>query len=55
MLKGRARFYGPGDVLLGDFGPGEGIVTPRYTRYWFESGSDEEMPLPQAIRSGVTP
>jgi mannose-6-phosphate isomerase-like protein (cupin superfamily) len=51
VLKGRARFYGPGDVLLGDFGPGEGIVTPRYTRYWFESGSDEDLELLQVAAS----
>ena len=35
VLKGRVRFYGPGDVVLGEFGPNEGMITPRYSRYWF--------------------
>jgi mannose-6-phosphate isomerase-like protein (cupin superfamily) len=42
VLKGRARFYGPGDELLGEFGPLEGIVIPRNARYWFESVGEEE-------------
>src|SRR5580693_9057692 len=28
VIKGRVRFYGPENVLLGEFGPHEGIVTP---------------------------
>src|SRR5262245_16855731 len=28
VLKGRARFYGPNDVLIGEFGPNEGTITP---------------------------
>ncbi len=47
VLKGRIRFYGPGDVLQGDFGPGEGIFMPHGARYWFESASDEEAELLQ--------
>lgn len=47
VLKGRVRFYGVEDVLLGEFGPHEGIVTPAYTRYWFESCSDEPLELLQ--------
>jgi mannose-6-phosphate isomerase-like protein (cupin superfamily) len=46
VLKGRARFYGEGDSILGEFGPMEGIMTPRGTQYWFESaieGEDLEM------------
>lgn len=43
VIKGRVRFYGPGDVLIGEYGPGEGVVTPRYNRYWFENvGEGEE-------------
>src|SRR5689334_18299597 len=42
VLKGRIRFYGEGDVLLGEFGPHEGVVMPRDTPYWFEAAGDEE-------------
>lgn len=42
VLKGRARFYGAGDTILGEFGPYEGIVTPRGTPYWFESADENE-------------
>ena len=47
VLKGRVRFYGVGDELLGEYGPHEGIMTPAYSRYWFESCSDEELELLQ--------
>lgn len=47
VLKGRARFYGPGDELIGEFGPMEGTITPRYSRYWFENSGDEELELLQ--------
>lgn len=47
VLKGRVRFYGPNDVLIGEFGPNEGTVTPRFSRYWFESAGDEELELLQ--------
>ena len=42
VLKGRARFYGKDDEILGEFGPYEGIMTPRGTPYWFESADDSE-------------
>ncbi len=42
VLKGRVRFYGPGDKLVGEYGPFEGLVTPRGARYWFEKASDDE-------------
>jgi len=47
VLKGRVKFYGVGDKLLGEYGPHEGIITPAYTRYWFESSGDEELELLQ--------
>jgi mannose-6-phosphate isomerase-like protein (cupin superfamily) len=47
VLKGRVRFYGPGDVLIGEFGPHEGTVTPRYLRYWFENVGDGELEILQ--------
>ena len=47
VLKGRVRFYGPGDVLIGEFGPHEGTMTPRYARYWFENVGDEDLEILQ--------
>jgi mannose-6-phosphate isomerase-like protein (cupin superfamily) len=47
VLKGRVRFYGPGDVVIGEFGPHEGTITPRYARYWFENIGDEELEILQ--------
>jgi len=42
VLAGRVRFYGPGDVVIGEFGKYEGILIPRGEQYWFESASDHE-------------
>ena len=47
VLKGRVRFYGPGDEVIGEFGPNEGTVTPAYSRYWFENVGDGELELLQ--------
>src|SRR5215813_9670599 len=47
VLKGRVRFYGPGDVLIGEFGPHEGTITPRYARYWFENVGEEDLEILQ--------
>ena len=47
VLKGRVRFYGPNDVLIGEFGPHEGTITPRYSRYWFENVGDEDLEILQ--------
>jgi len=47
VLKGRVRFYGPGDVVIGEFGPHEGTITPRYCRYWFENVGDEDLEILQ--------
>lgn len=41
VLSGRVRFYGEGNVLLGDFGPREGVMIPRGCPYWFENVEDE--------------
>ncbi len=51
VLSGRVKFYGPEDVLFGEFGPGEGIITPRYSRYWFENSGDEDLELLQVATS----
>ncbi len=47
VLQGRIRFYGPGDKLIGDYGPLEGVLLPENARYWFESVGTEEAHLLQ--------
>jgi mannose-6-phosphate isomerase-like protein (cupin superfamily) len=47
VLKGRVRFYGPGDEVIGEFGPNEGTITPAYSRYWFENAGEDELELLQ--------
>lgn len=47
VLKGRARFYGTGDVVIGDLGPNEGILIPRGFAYWFEREGDEDLEILQ--------
>ncbi|MBU24851.1 MAG: hypothetical protein CMD99_02350 [Gammaproteobacteria bacterium] len=42
VLAGRVRFYGPANVVIGEFGKHEGILIPRGEQYWFESASDDE-------------
>lgn len=49
VLKGRARFYGPGDELIGEFGPQEGAILPAYARYRFENMSDDDLQLLQVM------
>ena len=43
VMKGRVRFYGPTDNLIGEYGPNEGLITPAGARYWFEKASEEEL------------
>ena len=45
VLKGRVRFYGPGDVVTGEYGPMEGVCTPAYSRYWFENCGDDVLEI----------
>lgn len=47
VLKGRVRFYGPGDEVIGEYGPFEGTVTPAYSRYWFENVGEGDLELLQ--------
>lgn len=47
VLKGRARFYGPEDVVRGEFGPQEGLLIPAGARYWFESCGTDDLELLQ--------
>lgn len=47
VLKGRVRFYGPDDVVIGEFGPMEGTITPRFSRYWFENIGEDDLEILQ--------
>lgn len=38
---------GPNDVLIGEFGPHEGTITPRYARYWFENVGEDDLEILQ--------
>ena len=42
VLKGRVRFYGPGNAVVADCAVHEGVLLPENSRYWFESASDDE-------------
>ncbi len=53
VLGGRARFYGPGDQLIGEFGPHEGLLIPRNARYWFERVGEEELEILRVGGSAV--
>ena len=47
VAAGRVRFYGAGDVLVGEFGPGQGAMVPRNTPYRFEQVGDAPLELLQ--------
>ena len=47
VLKGRVRFYGPGDAVIGEFGPHEGILLPRGAQYWFEKIGEGDLEILQ--------
>lgn len=47
VMKGRAKFYGEGDVLIAELGPNEGVLIPRDVQYWFESSSSEILEILQ--------
>lgn len=49
VLRGRARFYGVGDMLLGEFGANQGIFIPGGMRYWFEKIGDEDLEILQIV------
>jgi mannose-6-phosphate isomerase-like protein (cupin superfamily) len=49
VLKGRVKFYGVGDVPIGEFGPGEGVLMPGGARYWFEQTGEEVLELLQVV------
>jgi mannose-6-phosphate isomerase-like protein (cupin superfamily) len=41
VLEGKVKFYGP-DGVVGVYGPNEGILVPRNSRYWFETADKKE-------------
>jgi len=45
IIRGKAAFYGPGDALIGEFGPMQGTTTPRYFRYWFKNAGEEDLEM----------
>jgi mannose-6-phosphate isomerase-like protein (cupin superfamily) len=45
VLKGKVRFYGIDNKVLGEYGPSEGLITPRFCRYWFENAVNEPTEL----------
>ena len=47
MIKGKARFYGEGDIIIGELAPLEGINIPPGFPYWFESVGDETLEILQ--------
>ena len=49
VLRGRVSFFGPDDVLLGDFGRMEGIFIPRNFRYRYESTGEETLEVLQVL------
>ena len=53
VLEGKVKFYGPGDVLIAEFGKHEGILIPAGTEYWFESSGD--VPLEILQMAGFDP
>jgi mannose-6-phosphate isomerase-like protein (cupin superfamily) len=55
VLRGRVKFYGPGDELIVELSQHEGILLPRGTEYWFESSGEEDLELLQmaAFEKGV--
>lgn len=49
VLRGAVKFYGPGDVLIAELGPEEGISIPGGARYWFEKSGDVDLELLQCV------
>jgi mannose-6-phosphate isomerase-like protein (cupin superfamily) len=49
VLRGRVRFYGPGDVQIAELGPEEMISIPAGARYWFETCGSEALEILQCV------
>lgn len=51
VIQGKVEWKNVDGELLGVFGPGEGIMVPRYSRYSFNQTGDEELHLLQVVAS----
>ena len=51
VLKGKVEWRNVDGDVIGTFGPGEGIMVPRYARYSFNQVGDEELHLLQVVAS----
>ena len=49
VLRGRARFYGVGDVLLAELGPEQSIMLPGGSRYRFEKVGEQNLEILQMV------
>ena len=49
VLRGRVKFYGPGDALIAELGPEQGIAIPGGARYWFEKAGDVDLEMMQYV------
>jgi mannose-6-phosphate isomerase-like protein (cupin superfamily) len=49
VLKGNVRFYGPGDVVIAELGPHQGITIPGGARYWFETSGTDDLEILQMV------
>ena len=53
VVQGRVRFYGVGDRLIGEYGPGEGLMIPEGSRYWFEKTGSEDLEILQIVATDM--
>lgn len=51
VIQGKVEWKDVDGEILGIFGPGEGIMVPRYSRYSFNQTGDEELHLLQVVAS----
>ena len=49
VLKGRVRFHGASDEVVGELGPQEGMIMPAYARYHFENIGDGDLRMLQVL------
>jgi len=47
VLSGRARYYTENEEVLAELEPGEGIIIPHNTKYWFESADGDPVEILQ--------
>jgi mannose-6-phosphate isomerase-like protein (cupin superfamily) len=49
VLRGRARFEGPGGKLIAELGPMDGLMIPGGSRYRFSKASEEDLEIAQFV------